>query len=206
MRSDGFETSELRWFGTGELPHSIKTWFLSAAVIVEHRSDTYCVDGSVDLGVKRRNGVGLEAKIRRGTGSLVTLGAGVEAVVEDWVKLTNLEDADLDGSSAAAVWVEVTKSVWSRIYQFDERGGVSQVTTRDLSAPACDVELAEVTIGDHEAWTFAFEAWGPSDERLRLLVSTAGVLMEEGIHPELLTGLRFGMGYPEWLAGLVDVT
>lgn len=203
LSQPGFETSEVRWFGVGPLPPPVVTWFTSSPVIVEHRRDTYWVDGSGELGVKRRNGVGLEAKVRRATEGLVELFADVGATIEDWVKLSDLEEAQLP-RGAGVVCVEVTKSVRSKIYQFDGRGELFQATTRNLATPGCDVELAEIALDDREAWTFALEAWGPHEVRRPLLQSTVSALRTEEAPPGFREGLDQAMGYPEWLAGLVS--
>lgn len=195
----GFETSEVRWFGAGRLPSAVLSWFSTVPGIVEHRRDSYRIGGSSDLGVKRRNGSGLEAKIRCGLAGALELSEGLSAAVEEWVKVTGLDEADLPGEGRIA-WLGVDKVVWSRIYRLDGAGRVGPTTNRDLTIPGCDVELASIAIGDDEAWTFALEAWGPHDVRLSLLDSTAAVLREHGAPLSLRDGLGPAMGYPEWLS------
>ncbi len=203
--TSGFETTEARWFGVGRLPEPALRWISSAPGFVEHRCDTYRLDGSSDLGVKRRNQSGLEAKLRLKTEGSLELSPVLSAPVEDWVKLTGLDPADLPEDNRA-VWVEVHKVVHSRIYRFDGRTTVSLSADRETSSPGCDVELAAVGIGGMEAWTFALEAWGPSETRRSLLDATAAALQREGLPPEFEQGLGQAMGYPEWLAASVFVT
>jgi hypothetical protein len=201
----GFETSEARWFGAGRLPEPVLTWFSSSPGIIEHRCDTYRVDGSLVLGVKRRNGSGLEAKVRRAVAGTLQLSDDLTAPIEHWVKVSGLDAAQLQ-TNREAYWVEVDKVVRSRIYRLGDGPTASLAPGRDLTSPGCDVEIAAVVIRDTEAWTFAFEAWGPEATRLTLLEATAAAVRAEGMPPELGHELRQAVGYPEWLAGLALVT
>jgi hypothetical protein len=70
------DTTELRWFVPGPLPAHIRSWFTGVA---EERCDTYLLDGSIDVGVKRRFRETLELKVRQSLDGRIEIG-GVSLV------------------------------------------------------------------------------------------------------------------------------
>jgi hypothetical protein len=198
---DHLDTTEVRWFVTGELPESLVDWFIrSGRATLEVRTDAYLVDGSHDAGRKRRDHGAFEVKLRTGSQGLFHLGNGVRSRIEEWKKYLGLQ------TPPDPTWVDVGKVVLTRTYQLDAEDAVSEVRVRDMLTPGCDVELATVSVGDTKAWTFAFEVWGPEDRRLHILAETASrFVADSGLPLELTLALTSDMGYPEWLAAL-DIT
>lgn len=193
-----FDTTEVRWFAAGNLPDSLVDWFIrSGRATLEVRHDSYLVDGSHDAGRKVRNHGSFEVKIRTGSHGFLHLGNGIHGRIEEWQKSVGLQPP------TAESWVEVGKVVLTRTYQPGPKDGLSEVRERDMLIPGCDVELATVSVGDTKAWTFAFEVWGPGEQRHRILSETASRFVETaGLPPELASWLTCDMGYPEWLATL----
>jgi len=70
-----------------------------------------------------------------------------------------------------------------------------------MSASGCDVEIAAVTVGDLDAWTYAFAAYGATSTRRDALVTSWEALTADTPCPERLAGFESqSSGYPEWLA------
>ena len=195
---DHLDTTEVRWFVTGELPESLVDWFIrSRRAILEVRTDAYLVDGSHDAGRKRRDHGAFEVKLRTGSQGLFHLGNGVRSRIEEWKKYLGLQ------IPPEPTRVDVGKVVLTRTFQPDAEDIMSEVRVRDMFIPGCDVELATVSVGDTTAWTFAFEVWGPEDRRLHILAETANrFVADSGLPPDLTSALTDDMGYPEWLAAL----
>ena len=193
---DHLDTTEVRWFVTGELPESLVDWFIrSGRATLEVRHDSYIVDGSHDAGSKIRDHGTFEVKLRTGSRGPFHLGSGVRSRIEEWQKFVGLQ------TPPDRTWVDVGKVVLTRTYQLDAEDDVSEVRVRDMFTPGCDVELATVSVGDTKAWTFAFEVWGPEDRRLHILAETASrFVADSGLPPAPTPVQTPDMGYPEWLA------
>jgi hypothetical protein len=191
------DTSEVRWFVDGALPSALVSWFSAGTTTLEIREDAYRLDGSPDLGLKRRNHDRLELKVRCDVGDAVEI-LGAAGRIEDWSKLGDVDFAEVP-STGVERWADVHKVVLTRTYRIDPIGTALPTRTRSPSA-GCDVELASVTVGDVEAWTFAFEAWGPAANRRRILrASTDSFAAETPLPPVLVASLDQTVGYPEWL-------
>jgi hypothetical protein len=196
-----FATAEVRWFVGGELPGSLVTWFTSERTSIELRRDRYAVDGSPDVGLKRRAGGPLEVKLRCESSGTVRLGTRVGRI-EEWRKLTDVDERDVP-VGPEPVWVDVDKVVLTRSYRRSPEG-MLPVARRDLSVAGCDVELASIGVEDTVAWTFALEAWGPEGDRRPALDDTlAAFARETPPVDEAVGGLDTDVGYPEWLATVV---
>jgi hypothetical protein len=185
--TDVLETLEVRWFARGRLPTEALGWFEAAVpgVETEERVDSYLLTGRPDLGVKRRNQGPLEVKERIRVGSRVSVGDRLHAPVEEWRKRIQLALPEIGGR-----WIDVVKNVWNHPLR---------VTVGGLPA-ACDVELAAVEAVGIEAWTLAFETWGPPEDRLAVLRSAAQLLRDEADIPSgIADALDVDAGYPAWL-------
>ncbi len=192
-----FATSEVRWFGDGPLPPSLVSWFAAGPTSVEIRSDRYWVDGPPDLGLKRRGNGPLELKVRCDASDTIVLDVGLRGQIEEWCKISPLAE---EHAPSGGSWVDVGKLVRTRSYHRYAEGPLSVTDRPDLSTNGCEVELAAVTVGDLEAWTFAFEAWGKEDlRRATLRAAMAALVSTSPLPHELLGGLGRDAGYPAWL-------
>lgn len=200
-RSDALsvlDTTELRWFVPGPLPADISGWFIGSTGIVEERCDTYLLNGRVDIGVKRRFRETLELKARQSLDVPIEFGEGLAGSIEMWRKWSPAEGLVDDGTKGR--WVDVHKSVVKRRFSMD---GTEIAFSSDPHAfgAGCDVEVAGVTVGAVQAWTFAFAAFGPPATRWDALLSSWQSLVAGTPCPEPF-GPRTGraMGYPKWIA------
>jgi hypothetical protein len=198
-----FATTEVRWFADGALPTSLVTWFTSTHISIELRRDLYRIDGSPDVGLKRRAGGPLEVKLRCESSGSVPLGRTRVGQIEEWRKLIDVDEEALP-VGPDPVWADVDKVVLTRSYVRSPEGVMRPTAQRDLLLPGCDVELASVQVGDVTAWTFALEAWGLETDRPSVLRNTLTVFAAETpLSEELVTHLASDVGYPEWLSTVV---
>lgn len=185
-------TREVRWFHDGQLPEEIVAWFTDGQFgeASEVRVDDYDSDAlRQGVGVKRRNGEALDAKYRIFHEDHVTLAPGVVGCVEEWLKVSGPRNDipfPADGES-----IRVSKQIRSRRFDLASRNGV---------VSGCDVELAEITVGDSTAWSLCFETYG--DPILRSEALEEGIRhVLHGSRPEILKlDVRSSCGYPEWLS------
>ena len=212
-RSDGYvDTCELRWFASGPLPPEVEDWFTGADFVGtrEHRRDLYQLTGLSDVGVKRRSGRTVEAKIRMAVGPRMAIGDGLEATFDRWRKWRPSQ-GDAIWPTRQARWVPVDKTVLTRTFADTASGHAGNGGTStdsghggdDVAAAmvaGCDVELAAITIGGLEAWTFGLEAFGPQAQRGRAAITAWEQVVAEVGRPRDL-GSRFDLadGYPAWL-------
>lgn len=196
------DTTEVRWFGSGAIPASVREWFSDPAhpASVELRRDAYWMQASHDIGLKSRDNGPLEIKLRRGSRGNFEVIEGVPGRIEEWRKVPVVMPLGID-SIGNWRWSEVHKRVATTTFVPDSSGGVVPIHHPHLAPAGCDVELAAVKVDDTAAWTFAFEAWGPADERLGLLERSWEALCRLGSPvPMELGRLEQTAGYPEWLA------
>jgi hypothetical protein len=200
VRRMPFDTTEVRWFGTGRMPADVLNWFTKSGShgSLEIRQDAYLSTGSVSIGRKRRNHGPLEIKTRRGLGATFILGDVLMGSIEEWRKIVS---PGWHHPRRSRRWADVHKVVVTRTYQQEPTGGLVEVLRGDMSLPGCDVELAEVAVNDTEAWTLAFEAWGPGDQQRSILYSSADRFLAGAELPaDISNRLTVSMGYPAFLA------
>jgi hypothetical protein len=195
------DTTELRWFIEGPLTAEVETWFTRDGTTgaVEKRYDTYRIEGRCDVGVKRRFGETLELKVRQSLGETLALDPDLSGRLEVWRKWSPADG--LVDAAVQAPWLDVHKMVIKRRFSV---GGDEIVLTneaRAMTGAGCDVEVADVTVGDVEAYTFAFAAFGPTTTRRDSIVACWQALSADTKCPERLTIVDGrSSGYPEWLA------
>ena len=196
------DTTELRWFADGPLPPDVESWFTHSSTVgmVEDRCDTYRVDGRRDTGVKLRFRETLELKVRQPIEETLTLEPGLAGRLEAWRKWSPADGiADSDGHTAL---VDVCKRVIKR--RFSVFG--DEIVTGPPIGSGCEVEVAAITVGDIQAWTFAFAAFGPTMGRREALVASWQALLADTPCPERPRPFcAQASGYPEWLALLTTL-
>lgn len=187
VTSPRFDTLEVRWFAEGGLPAPVLPWFTRGGSLgtMEHRVDRYVLGGDAHVGVKYRDEAVPETKIRRSVDGVVVPPWGVEAPLESWRKWRDDDHGD-------GVEVDVAKVVFTRVFE---------------SAPAagdharCEVEIASLNVGEHHAWTLAFEASGGRARQESLLRWSLTHIADgnERIVSLLRRSLTVAASYPEWL-------
>lgn len=199
------DTSELRWFALGLPPPEVVAWFTAGggAGTTERRSDVYQVNGLHDVGLKRRFGWTVEVKVREDPGSPMVLGAGLRAPLEEWRKWIP-SDGDPVWPIPDSQWVKIHKAIRTRTFMLNGGEVVGPASSASETLSGCDVEIAAVTVGGIEAWTLAFEAFGPKDERRAAILAAWNTLTTQADVPRNLGAqLDRAAGYPEWLDLLV---
>jgi hypothetical protein len=195
------DTTELRWIAEGHLPADVEAWFTRGGTtgVVEERCDTYRMDGRCDRGVKLRFRETLELKVQDAVGDHLIVGVGLAGRLEMWRKWSPAEG--VVDTAGDVPWLDVCKIVAKRRFSVDGDEIVPAQGERAMIGAGCDVEVAAITVGDIEAWTFAFAAFGPTVSREHAIVTTWQALAADGSCPEHFAA-AFGPSnsYPEWLA------
>ena len=195
------ETSELRWFFEGQLPPDVMSCFTRAGTtgLLEERYDIYRMDGRGDMGVKRRYRETLELKVCQSAGEHFVLGTGLAGQLELWRRWSPADG--LVASVESAPWIEVHKTIVKRRFSVEgEEISISE-DSRAMTGAGCDVEIAAVTVGNIEAWTFAFAAYGPARSReISLVRSWQALDVGTPLMEHLGLSVERSCGYPEWLA------
>ena len=86
-------------------------------------------------------------------------------------------------------------------------GGEEAAASEATGAPAgagCDVEVGALRIGEIDAWTFAFAAFGPLATRRMALVDAWRALVADRCPEPLVSSLTTSCGYPAWLAAIMS--
>ncbi len=196
------DTTEIRWFSDTVVPAGLVDWFTSGGRMgAEHfRLDVYNVEAAPGAGVKRRSQTDLEIKVRRSIGPLIEPIPGWRGRVERWRKWR--PSAGDDFVVGDRRWVEVAKTIHTRAYGYD---GVHAhpALLPDRTRSGCAVELAALSVGAVEAWTFAFEAFGPAHLQHDALVAAAkAVVLKTPVPPDVAAVPHHNLSYPAWLSGL----
>lgn len=197
---DPAETTELRWFGDGSLPGDVESWFTASGTVgtVELRTDAYRVGGRSDVGVKRRSGTALELKVRHRVEDPLAVGSGLIGRTETWEKWSPTSTDDANGADLP--WIAVRKRIVKRLFSDDGDERPFSYDARAAMAAGCDVEVAEVTVGDTWAWTLAFAAFGPTSTRRGAILACWRELGRGQPIPEHLSArLSTSASYPVWL-------
>ncbi len=195
------DTTELRWFADGPLPDDVVGWFTCNGTMGhrEQRTDVYRIDDYHDMGVKRRFGDTLELKSRRGVGSSFVLHYGLVAPLEEWRRCSPADG--LVDTATDDEWIDVHKLVYKRRFSSDGQENVwFNGSPPDLDA-GCDLEVAAVSVGDIESWTFALAAFGLAGRREHALNVAWEALVADNPCPVGFAALfNRSCGYPQWLS------
>ena len=179
------------------MPAEVDNWFTGSTGVLEERIDTYLLDGRGDIGVKRRFGETVELKVRQSLGEHIEFGDGLAGSLEVWRRWSPAEALVEHGVDER--WVDVRKSVVKRRFLLDGTE-VAFSSVLEATGAGCDVEVAEINVGDVHSWTFAFAAFGPPATRQQALLASWQALVTAAPCSEPF-GPRTAraMGYPEWL-------
>jgi hypothetical protein len=206
-------TAEVRWFGQGEVPSSVLSWFeldLPAPIDTdgdgideeEGRTDRYLLSPGVDsVSVKLRGGSGFEVKRREGGYSVFSVG-GLSGNLGVWKKW---ELPGPHGTTGPLVedesgdWLDVLKHRRMRSYGVFGRDVRAMPDPRnDRPDGGCSVELSALTRGGRggEAWwTVCFEALGA--DPVAMLERVVPFVLGEAAPPVL--DADHTQDYPAWL-------
>ena len=196
------DTSEVRWFSGGSPPPAVVDWFTLSGMAgtLEERIDTYQLHRLHDIGVKRRSRTALEVKVRRDIGDPLTIAPGLSAPFEEWRKWSP-RLGDPMSPSPDTPWIDLEKTVLTRTFMLGDEEIEGPASHDDDSLSGCDVEVAAVTVAGLDAWSFAFEAFGPKMSRRSAIAAAWTALVDASGVPEgLESHFTFVGGYPEWLA------
>ena len=194
------DTTELRWFAHGSVPHDVRSWFTRSGTVgtVEDRTDNYMVDPRSDIGVKQRSGTTLELKILQSVGEPLALGADLTGRTEDWRKWSPAKSPPTSGHELP--WIAVRKRIVRRLFSGDGDESAFSYATRAAMAAGCDAELVNVSVGDLAAWTFAFAAFGPAHGRRDAILGCWQALTGgDPVPADLAARLAIPASYPLWL-------
>ena len=165
MFTNTWTTLELRWFHEGDIPKTIKSWFLSnerfkpalGSQDGENRTELYLIpDRCIDLELKLRKG-SVEVKQRDGTHSLIREPQAVCGKPETWRKWIWFS-----GDVSPASWLpdsfrwRVEKTKWRRQIRLVSDDG-KLVPQFDFLGLGFFVELTRIRLGGRIWWTIAFD-------------------------------------------------
>ncbi|MGI9644699.1 MAG: hypothetical protein ACR2O6_05240 [Ilumatobacteraceae bacterium] len=191
------DTTELRWFVARPLPREVRDWFTGSTGVLEERFDSYLLDGRHSAGTKRRFREVLELKVRQSIGERIELDGALAGAPELWRKWSPADG--LVGERTDGPWIDVHKSIVKRRFAADGTE-VAFASGAPMPEAGCDVEVASVEVGDVQAWTLAFAAFGPTSCRSDALRAAFRALNSGAPPPETFRpGAGRAMGYPEWL-------
>lgn len=186
---------EVRWFRHGAVPSDVVEWFTASGTRGdrEQRLDVYDTAAARNgIGLKQRDAESCDRKRMLASEADVSLAPGLQGCVEDWVKTSTPLEA-IDGPHDMHD-LPVEKDIITRAYTLETPGG---------STAVCEAALAAIRVGNHDAWTLCFEAFGSSPWVEDAFQHGIERLLEDTPLPD---GLAFvgneSCGYPAWLASL----
>ncbi len=197
-----FPTLETRWFYPGPIPPDVLAWYHYGERAPEAqptRIDYYLRLGdNDDLGIKLREGR-IEIKQRVEQYGVEHLHERVRGLVEGWRKWSFGVD-DLGSGLGDTSWIAVRKARRLRRYLVTDAGDVIAITGVEITAPGCNVELAELAIHDETWWSLAFETFGPEATLHATFTHVVRHVLRGNAVPSLDAGHSFG--YAQWMSNL----
>ncbi|HOT92809.1 MAG TPA: hypothetical protein PLJ78_08320 [Anaerolineae bacterium] len=206
-----FPTVEVRWFYPGVIPQDVLAWYHYGERAPEGqppRIDYYLrLAGQDDLNIKLREGR-IEIKQRAKQYGVEQLHAHVSGLVEVWHKWSfGVSDTgsglgDLTGPRPA--WIAVRKARRLRRYLVTDGGEeVIAIAGSDIIAQGCNIELAEIKLGEEIGWSLAFETFGPEATLHATFTRVVQHVLRGDSVPFLDT--EHSYGYARWLKSTCDV-
>jgi hypothetical protein len=202
--SEGVDSLEVRWIFPGQLGTAAAGWFGRFPVTPESREDTYLLDPSLgQRSVKVRGGGPLEIKEYRGSPGLLDLAGRACGHLEHWRKWSLAVSPLSQAGGNPPGWRPVRKK--RRLCWFSLGRPVTVPAPQAAQAPACAVELTELTTSGQDWWSLGFEATGPAGLLRGELEATAALVFAEPMPDGVKPGPDQSRSYAEWLAqGLVS--
>ena len=204
-----YPTLEVRWFVSGQIPEPIHQWFHNGTIAptpVAEREDWYlCLPGTVNLGIKQREGK-LEIKKRTSDCGVCSLSDRVSGQVEQWVKWSfglDAEQSDIGKAAFQGEWIAVQKSRQQKRYEVTPSGTVQAIDSSDSSiSTGCNLELAQLLVFDQPWFSVGFEAFGEMDALEKTLDRVLHKVLADPEFPTVEA--EQSMSYPRWLTMLLS--
>ena len=197
-------STELRWFGQGELDQNTLELLPAADehVAIEFRMDDYFAHSN-GFGLKVRGGEKIELKQQVGQGSeYATPDSTCSGYIQEWHKWAlpfqgNVPQQVRDDRQ----WTTVVKT--RRVRRHKLEGGTFKATNERLpdGVTGCGLEVVNLLVGPdgHSAWSVELEAFGDDhQERRELLILIANQWLPQ-TQPALALTREQSVSYPEWL-------
>ena len=197
--TETFDTAEVRWFGSGELPPDVLDWFTEGGTlgVCRKRTDSYQLNGAEHRGVKLRATALLEVKTLLGVGPSVSPLDGLVGTIEEWRKVRNA--ASPEEIVRGFPFADIAKSIVTRSFRYVDEVAVP-IDVPDRAHTGCHVDLISIRVNGVRAWSYAFEAYGEPRLRVQALKAAITGIDHRTPHPaELADLLSESMGYPAWI-------
>jgi hypothetical protein len=193
----GDMSTELRWFGRGELSTKPIEEAIDVDPTVEFRIDDY-FSKSRGFGLKLRGGDKVELKQLNTSEVIPLLNGACTGRLEEWEKWTlPFHGSVPDEMRNDRSWTTVVKT--RKTWKFDLHADVARFVSHRVQGTGCNLEFANLLIGPdgRKAWTIGLEAFGDPEERRRLLLSACKQFVVEAADAALRMGQS--QSYPDWL-------
>jgi hypothetical protein len=203
-----FTTAEVRWFYPGEVPEEVAAWFADGAGPVEQqlpRVDEYLLIRETDtVNIKFREGR-IEIKQRYGDVVQQEFADGSSGAIELWRKWGfGVDKKNSNGNlvETGDVWLAVRKDRRVRAYTLQVDGKIAPLPTSVFIEQGCSLELTEVDAGGERWWSLCFEAVGPTELLVEILIAVVDqVLANSG---DFRLAAHASHGYSAWLQRFTD--
>ena len=181
-----YRSAEVRWFGRGEIPDAIESWFAGLTSAspdgpdpeTETRTDRYLAPTSDALGVKLREG---QVEAKRRDAVLAPLAAVVDGLAESV------------GEAEVELWTKWSFPLAEAVDEIGDAWVAVAKARRQRHADECALELSRLEVEGEAWWSVCLEASGPDPNAAlagaaRRWLATAPPLPESQ-----------ALGYPAWL-------
>lgn len=203
---------EMRWIFDGPLPNDVHQWFAGTGAPLgdnllrePDREDIYFLaDPWPDLGLKLSRGK-LELKRRSASHALSISSAGVSGRAELWEKkgewtyndqLSDEVKAAFIAGDLAGSRVSSRKRRWQRKYAIQAGKLPHAVDFNERPERVLILELVDMKLPGHSAWSMLAEVIAPERETQKLLADSLPLLLAGYPGPRLSAASSWS--YPEW--------
>lgn len=195
------ESTEIRWFFEGTLPHEIKENFKNneSKNSIENRIDYYLVLKDTDyVGIKLRNSR-LEIKWRRKIFQFNFPESEIEGKIENWTrwewndKASFLEIESIFKNNESNPWVKVNKKRMQRKFDIYE-GKIETISPGELHADFA-MEITELIANSQTWWSFSLDSLTGKD----ILYFSEIIENQIPDHSQMNLKKEWSYGYPQWL-------
>jgi hypothetical protein len=205
MQEPLLETAEVRWFFDPGLVQELCTWFDDrfGTVGPENRTDRYLVlPARGAVGIKLREGAGLEIKVQSREPRHVSLTPAVQGVLEWWVKWSSWDSevgaAMMRASRTHTRWIDVSKR--RRLWPLPvDRAVSSPHGAGGALGGGGHLEVTDVIAEGRHAGTLALEMWGEADGGGRTVAALGEAAFAGTSGFPLTLSIANSRSYPRWL-------